>query len=88
VRRVAKLAENCYFPIMAETKPPLPKITSLAAPTLEDMAALRALTPEQRRALVAEHLEQGRADIESGRFTDLEDEAEIDRFFETLWPAQ
>jgi predicted transcriptional regulator len=72
---------------MAQTKPPLPKITSLAAPTPEDMAALRALTPEQRRELVAEHLEQGRADIEAGRFTELDDEAAIDRFFDALWPA-
>jgi len=73
---------------MAQIKPSLPKITSVAAPTPEDMAALRALTPEQRREIVAKHLEQGRADIEAGRFTELEDEAAIDRFFETLWPAQ
>lgn len=59
----------------------LPQISSLAAPTEEDRAALRAMSTEERRALVAAHIEKGRQSIREGRYVEFEDEDDVRAYF-------
>lgn len=60
----------------------LPKITSLAAPTDEDIAAMRALSEEDRARVIADHIEDGTRDIAEGRYTTLESDEDIRKFFQ------
>lgn len=62
-------------------------IRSLAAPTEAEAAALRALTPERRRELLAADLAKGERDIAAGRYTDLDTEEDIRKFFELIRAA-
>lgn len=60
-------------------------ISSLAAPTEADLAKLRSLSDEERRALIAEHIELGTKDIAEGRFTLLDSDEAIEAFFDEIW---
>lgn len=71
---------------MSETNTDIPVITSLAAPTEADMKALRAMTPEQRRALIAAEIEKGTRDIVEGRYVLLQSDEDITKFFDDKWP--
>ena len=57
-------------------------ITSLAAPTEADRKKLRALSKEDRIALICSEIEAGRVDIEAGRYTELATDEDIHNFFE------
>ncbi|MEM9374653.1 MAG: hypothetical protein AAGA72_00425 [Pseudomonadota bacterium] len=67
---------------MSETKTDIPAISSLAAPTEADLAVLRALSPEERKAVIAAHIAQGSQDITEGRFVSLESDDDISAFFD------
>lgn len=60
-------------------------IRSLAAPTEADIARLRRLNDEERRAIIAEAIAQGAADIEAGRFALLDSDEAIEAFFDEIW---
>lgn len=64
------------------------KINSLAAPSAEDAAALRALNEVQMRKLVAEHIAAGSKDIAEGRSTTLKSDEDIHEFFDEIWPVE
>ena len=59
-----------------------PKISSLAAPTPEDIKVLEAMSREERIALIRAEIEAGRADIDAGRFIELATDDDIHNFFE------
>ncbi|MEM6537380.1 MAG: hypothetical protein AAF668_06580 [Pseudomonadota bacterium] len=60
------------------------QISSLAAPSAEDLERLRAMSAEERRAVLAQHLAEGRADLKDGRVTDLSSEEDVQAFFDAL----
>jgi len=60
------------------------KISSMAAPTEEDMAVIRSLTTEQWNALVAAELAKGEADIEAGRVIEISSEKDIADFMKSI----
>jgi len=64
----------------------LPKISSLAAPTEDDLAVMRSLSPEDRQKIIADHIDQGSRDIAEGRFTTLKSDEDINEFFDEVWP--
>lgn len=53
---------------------------SLAAPSAEDLAALKAMSAADRRKLIAAHIEQGLLDIKAGRFIELNSDEDIEAF--------
>ena len=59
----------------------LPKISSLAAPTEEDLAVMRSISADEYRELLAAQIEAGREDIRQGRCVVLNDEAAIRDYF-------
>lgn len=63
-------------------------ITSLAAPSDEDLAALRAMSEDERNALIAAHIDEGTRDIAEGRYTTLASDEDIKDFFDKNWPIE
>ena len=59
-----------------------PQISSLAAPTPEDMKALEAMSRDERIALIRAEIEAGRADFKAGRYIELATDEDIHNFFE------
>ena len=58
------------------------QISSLAAPTREDLKLLEAMTRDERMALICAEIEAGRADFEAGRYIELATDDDIHNFFE------
>lgn len=59
-----------------------PQISSLAAPTREDLKLLEAMSRDERIALIRAEIEAGRADFEAGRYIELATDDDIHNFFE------
>ena len=57
------------------------KVSSLAAPPREDLKRLKAMSRDERMALIRAEIEAGRADFEAGRFIELATD-DIHSFFE------
>ncbi len=58
-------------------------VTSLAAPTIEDMEKIRALDESERKAMLAEALERGRNSPVTDKTIDDAFESALKRFEET-----
>ncbi len=79
-------AKMVYMPKQSQKS--LPKISSLAAPTDDDLAAMRSLSEEDLAQIVGEHIEQGARDIAEGRSTTLSSEEDIRKFFDKVWSIE